>query len=85
MYLLAWIVVGLITGRLTGRLLEGGGYGPIMDAVMGTAGALAGGFIMRLSVSPAHGGLLSTTLAAILGSAILTALAGYVNGNRRYA
>jgi uncharacterized membrane protein YeaQ/YmgE (transglycosylase-associated protein family) len=31
MYLLSWIAVGLISGWLTGQLLAGGGYGPIME------------------------------------------------------
>jgi uncharacterized membrane protein YeaQ/YmgE (transglycosylase-associated protein family) len=57
MYFLAWIVVGLITGSLTGKLLAGGGYGPMMDIVMGIAGALGGGSIVRLAGSPAYGGL----------------------------
>jgi len=35
MYFLSWIIVGLIAGWLTGKLLTGGGYGPIMDIVMG--------------------------------------------------
>jgi hypothetical protein len=35
MYFLSWIVVGLITGWLTGKALTGGGYGPIMDIVNG--------------------------------------------------
>jgi len=38
MYFLSWIIIGLITGWLTGKLLKEGGYGPIMNIVMGIAG-----------------------------------------------
>ena len=72
MYFLSWIVVGLIAGWLTGELLTGGGYGPIMGAGMGVAGALAGSSIVRLTGSPAYGGLFFTGLAATFGAAILT-------------
>jgi len=74
MYFLSWIIVGLITGRLTGQLLGGGGYGPIVDIVMGVAAAISGGFIVRLASSPAHAGVVYTGLAAILGAAILTGI-----------
>jgi uncharacterized membrane protein YeaQ/YmgE (transglycosylase-associated protein family) len=32
MYLLSWIIVGLITSWTTGKLLTGGGYVPIVDS-----------------------------------------------------
>jgi uncharacterized membrane protein YeaQ/YmgE (transglycosylase-associated protein family) len=85
MSILSWIVIGLVAGWLTGRLVVGNGYGPIVDIVMGIAGAIGGGFIMRLVSSPAHGGLAYTSLAALLGAAILTATTAYANGRRRWA
>ena len=85
MYILPWIVIGLVAGWLTGRLVVGNGYGPIVDIVLGIAGAVGGGFIMRLVSSPAHGGLAYTSLAALLGAAILTATTAYANGRRRWA
>ena len=47
MFILWWIIVGLIAGWLTGKIMSGGGYGPVMDIVVGVIGALVGGFIMR--------------------------------------
>ena len=85
MYIVSWIAIGLVAGWLTGKLVVGPGYGPILDVVMGIAGAISGGFIMRLASSPAHGGLAYTSLAAVLGAAILTATTAYANGRRRWA
>ena len=48
MYFLSWIILGLITGSLTGQLLAGGGYGPIIEGV-DIAGVLPGGRIVCLS------------------------------------
>lgn len=84
MYFVSWTILGLITGSLTGKLLTGGGYGPIMDIVMGIAGALVGGSIVRLTGSQAQGGLLLTRLAAMFGAAIVSGITAYANGNRRY-
>src|SRR5207247_11096312 len=47
MYLLAWILIGAVVGWGTGRVLQGNGYGPFMDTLMGVGGAVAGGFLMR--------------------------------------
>jgi uncharacterized membrane protein YeaQ/YmgE (transglycosylase-associated protein family) len=35
MYLLSWVIIGLITGWLTGKLAREGGYGPMVNIVMG--------------------------------------------------
>jgi len=85
MYFLSWIYIGLVTGWLTGRLLMGNGYGPVVDIAMGIAGAVGGGFIMRLASSPAYGGLAYSSLAALLGAALLTATSAYANGRKRWA
>ena len=46
---------------------------------------IAGGLIMRAASSPAHAGLLYTSMAATLGAAVLTGLTGFVYGKKRYA
>jgi uncharacterized membrane protein YeaQ/YmgE (transglycosylase-associated protein family) len=85
MYFLSWIIVGLITGWLTGKLVSEGGYGPIVNIVMGVAGAVAGGFVARLASSPNYSGLAYTNVAAILGAAIVTGINAYASGRKRYA
>jgi uncharacterized membrane protein YeaQ/YmgE (transglycosylase-associated protein family) len=85
MYLLSWVIVGLIVGWSAGRFLTAGGYGPILDIAMGIVGAVAGGFLMRISSSSAYAGLLYTSMAAIVGAVLLTGLTGFVNGRKRYA
>ena len=67
-----WIIVGLIAGWLTGKLMKGGGYGALMDIIIGMIGALIGGFIMSRLGFAGSGGLLYTILVAVLGAVILT-------------
>ena len=85
MYFLSWIIIGLITGWLTGKVLKEGAYGPVLDIVMGIAGAVAGGSIMRLASSPAHSGLAYTALPALLGAGILTVINALYTSRKRYA
>ncbi len=82
MFILWWIIVGLIAGFITGKLMKGSGFGAIGDIVIGIVGAIVGGFIMRAAGFSGQGGLLYTILIAVLGAVILTVLLRLVTGNR---
>lgn len=82
MGIFAWIVVGLIAGWATGKLMRGSGYGVIMDIVVGIIGALIGGFIMRSLGFAGQGGMIYTILVAIGGAVILTWIIRMVTGGR---
>lgn len=74
MFILWWIIVGLIAGFLTGKLMKGSGFGPIMDIVVGIVGAVIGGFIMRALGFADQGGLIYTIFVAVVGAVLLTLL-----------
>lgn len=74
MFILWWIIVGLIAGFITGKLMKGSGFGPIMDIVVGIVGAVIGGFIMQALGFAGQGGLIYTILVAVLGAVLLTLL-----------
>lgn len=79
--ILWWIVVGLIAGWATGKIM-GSGRGFVMDIVIGILGALVGGWIMRAVGFAGHGGMIYTILVAIGGAVILTWLYRLVTGGR---
>jgi uncharacterized membrane protein YeaQ/YmgE (transglycosylase-associated protein family) len=72
MHFLWWIIVGLIAGWATGKIMRGSGYGPLVDIVIGIAGAIVGGWIMRAVGFSGRGGLIYTILVAIGGAIVLT-------------
>lgn len=74
MHILWWIIVGLIAGWATGKIMKGEGYGTLMDVVIGIAGAILGGFIMRTLGFKGEGGMIYTIIIAILGAVILTSI-----------
>ena len=82
MYILWWILVGLIAGFITGKLMKGSGFGALMDIVIGIVGAVVGGFIMRSLGFAGQGGLLYTILVAVIGAVLLTLLLRLVTGRR---
>jgi uncharacterized membrane protein YeaQ/YmgE (transglycosylase-associated protein family) len=84
MYLLAWIVIGAVVGWGAGRVFQGNGYGPLMDILMGIGGAVVGGFAMSFAGLGGYGGTIITALVAMVGAALLTVIAAYVNGHRTF-
>jgi len=82
MFIIWWIIVGLIAGFITGKLMKGSGFGTFMDVVVGIVGAVIGGFIMRTFGFAGEGGLIYTILIAVLGAVILTWLIRLVTGNK---
>jgi uncharacterized membrane protein YeaQ/YmgE (transglycosylase-associated protein family) len=84
MNILWWLIVGLVAGWLTGKVM-GGGHGFLMDIIIGLIGALAGGFIMSLLGFSSQGGMIYTILVALLGAVVLTWIYRKVAGTRRTA
>jgi uncharacterized membrane protein YeaQ/YmgE (transglycosylase-associated protein family) len=82
--IIAWIIIGIIAGWLTGKIMKGSGYGVIMDMVIGLVGALIGGFIsshLGFGGAGDHGWIMSICIA-VLGAVILTWLLRLITGNR---
>jgi len=65
-----WIVVGLIAGWAAGKIMKGGGYGVVMDIVLGIVGAVVGGWLMGL-IGIYSGSLIGTIIIAIIGAVFL--------------
>jgi uncharacterized membrane protein YeaQ/YmgE (transglycosylase-associated protein family) len=77
-----WIIVGVIAGWATGKIMKGSGYGFIADAVLGIIGAVVGGFLAgKLGFAPA-GGMIYTIVIAIIGAVIVVFLFRLITGNR---
>jgi uncharacterized membrane protein YeaQ/YmgE (transglycosylase-associated protein family) len=82
--LIAWIVIGVLAGWLTGKLMKGSGFGFLMDMVVGLVGALIGGFLSSHLGFGGVGehGLIISIVIAVIGAVILTWLLRLITGNR---
>jgi uncharacterized membrane protein YeaQ/YmgE (transglycosylase-associated protein family) len=82
--ILAWIVIGVIAGWLTGKIMKGSGFGFLMDMVVGLVGAVIGGFIsshLGFGGVSQHG-LIGSIIIATIGAVLLTFVLRLVSGNR---
>jgi uncharacterized membrane protein YeaQ/YmgE (transglycosylase-associated protein family) len=82
MFILWWIIVGLIAGFITGKIMKGSGYGVVGDIIVGIIGAVIGGFIMRSLGHSDSGGLIYTIVVAVIGAVILTLILRLISGKR---
>jgi uncharacterized membrane protein YeaQ/YmgE (transglycosylase-associated protein family) len=85
MYLLLWILVGLVGGWLAGKTLEGNTYGRSIDLVMGAGGAVAGGLIIRTAGFSGYSGTAFATFVAVGCAAVMTIVAALANGRTIYS
>lgn len=72
--IIAWIIIGIVAGWITGKIMKGSGFGALMDMIVGLVGALVGGFItyhLGMGSASDHGLIVSIAIA-VLGAVILT-------------
>lgn len=68
------IIVGVIAGWLAGQVMKGGGYGIIVDLVLGLIGGVIGGWLFgALGILPG-GGMIGSIIVAFVGAVVLVAI-----------
>ena len=81
MHFLYEILLGLVAGWLTGKIMKGSGYGFFWDIILGIAGSLLGGWIAGLlGFSAQH--FISQLLVALVGAIILVFLFRLITGKK---
>jgi len=68
------IIIGILAGWLAGKIMSGGGYGVIMDLVLGLIGGVIGGWIFtQLNVAGPEG-FIGSLVVATIGAIVLVAI-----------
>ena len=68
------ILVGLIAGWLAGQVMKGGGYGVLMDIVLGLLGGIVGGWVFSTLGLWPGGGIVGSILVSFVGAVILVGI-----------
>jgi uncharacterized membrane protein YeaQ/YmgE (transglycosylase-associated protein family) len=75
MSFIAWIVLGLVTGFIVGKLVNKSGKGMFWDIVLGMVGAVVGGLLLNVIGMAGVTGLnMYSLLVAVIGAAVFLVL-----------
>ncbi len=68
--LVIFLAIGAVAGWLAGNLMKGGGFGLLINIVIGIIGAVLGGFVFGL-LGISAGGLTGSIVTATAGAMLL--------------
>ncbi len=68
--ILTWLAIGAVAGWAAGSLVKGGGFGLVVDIILGIVGAMIGGFVFGL-LGISAGGLIGSLITATVGAVLL--------------
>jgi len=69
--ILAWLLIGAIAGWLAGVLVKGGGFGVLVDIIVGIVGAFIGGWLAGILGIGVGGGMIASIITATIGAVVL--------------
>jgi uncharacterized membrane protein YeaQ/YmgE (transglycosylase-associated protein family) len=71
------LILGCLAGFCAGKLMKGGGFGIIMNCVLGLFGGVLGGWLFSL-LNISWGGILGQLGTAIVGAVLILWLASLI-------
>jgi len=72
-----FLAIGAVAGWLAGVILKGGGFGLLVNIVIGILGAVVGGFAFGL-LGISAGGILGSIITATVGAVLLLVIVGLI-------
>ena len=66
-----WLIVGAVAGFLAGLVVKGGGFGLLVDIVVGILGAFFGGWLLPKLGIHLGVGIVSIIASATIGAVVL--------------
>ena len=69
--IILWLIIGAVAGWLAGKIVEGAGFGLIVDIIVGVVGAFIGGWLASVLGINIGGGLIGSLIVAVVGAVIL--------------
>ena len=66
-----FIIIGAIAGWLAGKIMKGGGFGLVMNMVLGIIGGVVGGWVFSLFGLSTDGGLIGSLVTSVAGAVLI--------------
>ena len=66
-----FILIGILSGFLAGKIVRGGGFGLIVNLIVGIVGAVIGGWLFGLLNISIGDGLIGSLVTSLIGAIVL--------------
>jgi uncharacterized membrane protein YeaQ/YmgE (transglycosylase-associated protein family) len=76
--IIAWLIIGVVAGWLAGKIVEGAGFGLVVNIIVGIVGAFIGGWLAGVVGINIGGGLISSIIVAVIGAVVLLVVLGLI-------
>jgi uncharacterized membrane protein YeaQ/YmgE (transglycosylase-associated protein family) len=84
MSILAWIILGLLSGFIASKIVNKSGEGALLDIVLGVVGAVVGGFLFNLLGAVGVTGLnLWSVFVSVVGAILVRVTYHAITGRKR--
>ncbi|GAB5100965.1 GlsB/YeaQ/YmgE family stress response membrane protein [Caballeronia sp. HLA56] len=69
--IILWLIIGGVAGWLAGLIMNGSGFGVIVDIIVGVVGGLIGGWLFGTLGISFGGGIFGSLVTAVIGAVVL--------------
>ncbi len=73
-----FILIGCLAGFVAGKIMRGGGFGFIVNSILGIIGGVVGGWLLSL-LNISWGGLIGQIGTSVIGAIVILAIASLFN------
>lgn len=73
-----FIIIGIVSGLIAGKLMRGGGFGWILNLVVGVIGGVLGGWVFGL-FGIHTSSIIGSLITSVVGAVILLWIVGLIN------
>lgn len=69
--LIGSIILGCLAGFLAGKIMRGGGFGCLMNLLLGLVGSVVGGWLFRLLDITSGSGFIGSLVTSVVGAVFI--------------
>ena len=73
-----YILIGIVSGFVAGKLMRGGGFGLIVNLMVGIIGGVRGGWLFSL-IGITAGGIIGSLITSVIGAIVLLWIVGLIS------
>jgi uncharacterized membrane protein YeaQ/YmgE (transglycosylase-associated protein family) len=71
MQFIYFLIIGALAGWGAGKIMQGGGFGLLMNIVLGIVGGVIGGWVFSLLGISSDGGMIGSLVTSLVGAVLL--------------